>query len=289
MLAQHRGPFALAPESPDPGRSGDDRWRHDPRSRPSRQCRRQNRRRDARRMSRRSRRGGYPAQHLVRGRRADRDRQAEGAGGASGRRKPHRHAGQRADRALRRKPFGDRRGEAPRHRAPARQGYDRRDGGGEDRPRAPQRSRPNSPTTAAPARWNAPISPSSGACQTAQRHDRRPARPPPQGARQAGCPRRAAARRSPTGSCWKNTPASTANRSRACLSCRLETGRTHQIRVHLAHIGHPLLGDATYGPGFKTKAALLRRTARQAARGPWQAGPACPYAGLPTPRNRRAS
>jgi 23S rRNA pseudouridine1911/1915/1917 synthase len=37
------------------------------------------------------------------------------------------------------------------------------------------------------------------------------------------------------------------------LACRLETGRTHQIRVHLAHIGHPLLGDEVYGPGFKTK------------------------------------
>ena len=31
------------------------------------------------------------------------------------------------------------------------------------------------------------------------------------------------------------------------VECRLETGRTHQIRVHLKHIGHPLLGDATYG------------------------------------------
>jgi 23S rRNA pseudouridine1911/1915/1917 synthase len=31
------------------------------------------------------------------------------------------------------------------------------------------------------------------------------------------------------------------------VECRLETGRTHQIRVHLAHIGHPLIGDATYG------------------------------------------
>jgi len=41
------------------------------------------------------------------------------------------------------------------------------------------------------------------------------------------------------------------------LDLRLETGRTHQIRVHLAHIGHPILGDATYGAGFKTKAVRL--------------------------------
>lgn len=32
------------------------------------------------------------------------------------------------------------------------------------------------------------------------------------------------------------------------IQCRLETGRTHQIRVHMASIGHPLLGDAVYGP-----------------------------------------
>ena len=31
------------------------------------------------------------------------------------------------------------------------------------------------------------------------------------------------------------------------IRCRLETGRTHQIRVHMAHIGHPILGDAVYG------------------------------------------
>ena len=33
------------------------------------------------------------------------------------------------------------------------------------------------------------------------------------------------------------------------MECRLETGRTHQIRVHMSHIGHPLAGDRVYGAG----------------------------------------
>jgi 23S rRNA pseudouridine1911/1915/1917 synthase len=41
------------------------------------------------------------------------------------------------------------------------------------------------------------------------------------------------------------------------LTCRLETGRTHQIRVHLAAIGHPVVGDATYG-GARSALALDR-------------------------------
>ena len=54
------------------------------------------------------------------------------------------------------------------------------------------------------------------------------------------------------------------------LECRLDTGRTHQIRVHMASIGHPLVGDATYGKR-KTGVALLDDFPRQALHA-WQLG-----------------
>lgn len=51
------------------------------------------------------------------------------------------------------------------------------------------------------------------------------------------------------------------------LALTLETGRTHQVRVHMAHIGHPLLGDQAYGAGFKASASLLPEAAQAALAG----------------------
>ena len=50
------------------------------------------------------------------------------------------------------------------------------------------------------------------------------------------------------------------------LECRLETGRTHQVRVHMAHLGHPLLGDPVYGrAGGPTRPVLDRLGFRRQA------------------------
>src|SRR4029079_10045722 len=46
------------------------------------------------------------------------------------------------------------------------------------------------------------------------------------------------------------------------IECRLETGRTHQIRVHMAHIGHPVIGDPDYGKAFRTKVNRLPEPVR---------------------------
>jgi len=44
------------------------------------------------------------------------------------------------------------------------------------------------------------------------------------------------------------------------IECRLETGRTHQIRVHMSSIGHPLLGDTVYGPSRSAVSSLQGQT-----------------------------
>ena len=59
-------------------------------------------------------------------------------------------------------------------------------------------------------------------------------------------------------------------RDAALVECRLETGRTHQVRVHMASLGHPLLGDQIYGRSGKMHGKLLnelgfRRQALHAA------------------------
>ena len=48
------------------------------------------------------------------------------------------------------------------------------------------------------------------------------------------------------------------------IECKLETGRTHQIRVHMAHIGHPVLGDKLYGTGMKSRAVHLSEAQKAA-------------------------
>ncbi|MDR1349718.1 MAG: 23S rRNA pseudouridine(1911/1915/1917) synthase RluD [Zoogloeaceae bacterium] len=75
-------------------------------------------------------------------------------------------------------------------------------------------------------------------------------------------------------------------RGATLIACQLETGRTHQIRVHLAHLGHPLLGDPVYGrsraaasglPPFSRQALhALRLTLRHPVSGEnmtWEAPP----------------
>ena len=47
-------------------------------------------------------------------------------------------------------------------------------------------------------------------------------------------------------------------RDAALVECRLETGRTHQVRVHMASIGHPLIGDPVYGRSGKTHGKILK-------------------------------
>ena len=221
----------------------------------------------------------HRARRALRGRRADRHRQAGRPGRASRRRQLDRHAGQRADPPLRRQPFRHRRRAAAGHRPPPRQGDQRRHGG-RPRPTAPTRRCPRpSPTMAGPAISSAPIWRSSGAFRSGRRERsmRRSAAPPTACA--APWCRRAA-----------TTPATPSRISRceerfgeeqqefataSLVECRLETGRTHQIRVHMAHIGHPVVGDPDYGQAFRTKVNRLPEPLKGRGQGISTAGPAC--------------
>ncbi len=48
------------------------------------------------------------------------------------------------------------------------------------------------------------------------------------------------------------------------VTCHLETGRTHQIRVHMTHLGHPILGDPVYGTAHKNRSQKLSEAGRHA-------------------------
>ena len=236
---------------------------------------------------------GHPARRRLRGRPPHRHRQAEGPGRAS--RRPAMPRGTLVNALIAhcgRQPLRHRRRQAAGHRAPARQGHHRPAGGRQDRPRAPGPRR---------------------AVRRARR--RRPARARLPGARlgRAGARRAARSMRALARSTANRTKiAVVAERARparrhplrgagdvraprqgqqpvaSLLRLVLETGRTHQIRVHLAHIGHPLLGDMTYGAGFKASA---RKLARRSAGGACRARPpgaACRRARLRAPRDGQA-
>ena len=144
----HSGAVALAAQGADPRRRrsrSTARTIRDPR--PSRQRRRQRHGRRCRRRSRPSPRARAIPLNIV----YEDDElividKPAGLVVHPARRPRQRHAGQRADRALRRQPVRHRRGEAAGHRAPARQGHQRPDGGGQDRRARTARSARSSPT-----------------------------------------------------------------------------------------------------------------------------------------------
>ena len=242
---------------------------------------------DARRPARRRRRSPQaetiPLDILFEDCRPHRHRQAGRAGRASGRRQLDRHAGQRADRPLRRQPVRHRRRQAAGHRAPARQGHVRASWSSPRTTRRIARFPRNSPTTAATALlereydalvWGVP-KPHIGAVDAPLNRDS-DNRQKQAVARSGGRQRADAIMRSRSGF----------GRPRSLLTCRLETGRTHQIRVHMAHIGHPLVGDAVYGGGFLTKAETLAGRTAGRRQGVPPAGAACPAAPLRAPALR---
>ena len=146
---------------------------------------------------------------------------------------------------------------APGDRAPAGRGHERADGGGEDRRGARARSPRCSGGTTVERRYLALVRGAVGArrLRASTRRSGRRARP---GRRR---PHRGARGRDGV------RGARSVRRARRCSRRRPRTGRTHQIRVHLPAIGHPILGDRAYGGGGRRGRRARPRSARSCTRG----------------------
>ena len=221
--------------------------------------------------ARRHRAAGDAALDRPRGRPPDRHRQAQGLARAPGPRPCRRHAGQRAHRPLRRLPSPASAASSGRasciawtRTPPACSWW--------PRPTARIRVSPSSSPPMAPtagssaATWR-----SSGAPRAHARDDRcaiSPAATPTAPRSPSSAPRRgrrAVTRYEVLATYPRGAKQGTASEPIASLlALTLETGRTHQVRAHLAHIGHPLLGDMTYGAGFKASARNLSADAQAA-------------------------
>ena len=229
------------------------------------------------------RRRGHPACRRLRGRASDRDRQAGGARRPSGAWPCGWHAGQRADPPLRGELVGNRRGQAARNRAPARQGHVGTAGRRQNGCRASGPGRPLCRPWPHRLARSANIWRSSGAASM---------RPPARSCAPIGRDPRHREKMAVVSE-ERGRHATTHWRLEedlgpaSLIACQLETGRTHQIRVHMASIGHPLLGDSVYGSGFKTKAALLGDPRRVGARRSRTTGPPRLRPGFRTSRDRR--
>ena len=105
--------------------------------------------------------------------------------------------------------------------------------------------------------WGEP-QPRAAASRRGSRAMPRPAPRWPSSQRAAGSPV-PATRRSNTYRLPPSSPKGLRNNplSLSVVRCSLETGRTHQVRVHMAHIGTPIAGDSVYGAGFASKAQAL--------------------------------
>ena len=193
--------------------------------------------------------------HPLRGCRPAGARQAGRAGRPSGAGQPRRHAGQRPAGPLRRQPVGHRRRRAGRASSTASTRTPRASWSW-PRTTAPIRRCPSSspPTTstASTRRWSgARRSPSPA-------RSRRPSAAIPSTA--SGWPVRKTSGRAAVTEYWRREALRSgpvADRQPGRLP-KLETGRTHQVRVHLAHIGHPVVGDPVYGRKPERRGARKR-------------------------------